>query len=359
MRDLQREFDTIAAEFGGRWADLPWEAALTAGAAESVIRECAHDLLQPGGVLLDRILRLISQRFSDVGAADPAIAAPVVAFLVEHAAEVVTARYRYAEEAGKLIVSWLRAVRRAEMKGRTTEHWLPLRTRVRDYLLQPRSARYEFEVECLALLEADTDERVTARIRDVAARQPHRLASCVELFDPTMSLAATDLDLLFELAEAYYIEDPAASGIGWLNRGIRRHEHTGSIGVPFADWRFGPFWLLIPAAPDRALALINRMLDHAANWRVTAHRQMSARPGQANGEAQDAHAVPGVQLDIPGAGSRYFAGDEHVWAWYRGTSIGPYPCMSALIGRRADRRPVAPARDTAARPNNGAAARRA
>ena len=76
MRDLQREFDAMAAAFGDRWADLPWEAALTAGTAESVIRECAHDLLQPGGVLLDRILRLMTQRFSDAGAADPAIAAP-------------------------------------------------------------------------------------------------------------------------------------------------------------------------------------------------------------------------------------------------------------------------------------------
>ena len=215
-------------------------------------------------------------------------------------------------------------------------------------------------MECLALLGADTDARVTGCLRDVAARQPHRLASCVELFDPAMSLAATDLDLLFELTEAYYFEDPAASGIGWHNMGIRRHEHThGGFGVPFTDWRFGPFWLLIPAAPGRALALINRMLDHAANWRVSPDRQMSAHPGQAGGEPQGASAVPGVQLDVPGVGSRHFAGDEHVWAWYRGTAVGPYPCMSALMAveRAADR--WLQAGDTAARPDSGAAARRA
>src|SRR5262249_28087508 len=28
---------------------------------------------------------------------------------------------------------------------------------------------------------------------------------------------------------------------------------------------------------------------------------------------------------------RYFVGDEHVWAWYRGTAVGPYPCVSALL----------------------------
>jgi hypothetical protein len=333
MRDLQQQFDTMAAGSGDRWADLPWEAALTAGTADSVIRECGQDLLKPGGVLLDRVLRLISQRFSDAGAADPAIAAPVVAFLIEFPEKVEAVRYRFAEEAGKLVASWLRAVRRAEMAGRPIGHWRPLRARVREWLLRPGRADYEVEVECLALLGADTDERATGCLRGVAARQPSRLAACVELFDPTMSLAATDLDLLFELTEAYYIEDRAASaGIGWLEMGIRRHKHTnGRFGVPFANWRFGPFWRLIPAAPGRALALINRMLDHAANRRVSPQTRVPARPGQPGGEAEDASAVPGVQLDFPGIGSRHFPGDSYVWAWYRGIGIGPYPCMSALM----------------------------
>ena len=102
--------------------------------------------------------------------------------------------------------------------------------------------------------------------------------------------------------------------------GIRRHRYGPGIGVPFADWRFGPFWRLIPAAPVRALALINRMLDHAANYRVGAAGGMRAAAG-----------IPGVQLSISGAGGRYFVGDEHVWAWYRGTAVGPYPCVSALL----------------------------
>ena len=25
-----------------------------------------------------------------------------------------------------------------------------------------------------------------------------------------------------------------------------------------------------------------------------------------------------------------YVGDDHVWTWYRGTGVGPYPCMSAL-----------------------------
>ena len=27
---------------------------------------------------------------------------------------------------------------------------------------------------------------------------------------------------------------------------------------------------------------------------------------------------------------RDYVGDGHVWLWYRGTGVGPYPCMSAL-----------------------------
>jgi hypothetical protein len=331
MRGLQREFDALAAEFGERWADVPWEAALTAGTAESVIRDCAHDLLQPGGVLLDRVLRLISQRFNDAGAADPAIAAPVVEFLIEHPAEVEAGRYRFAEEASKLTASWLRAVRRAEMAGGTIDRWRPLRARVRDCLLRPGRADYEVEAESLALLGADTSAQVTGFLRGLAARQPARLAPCVELFDPTMSLAATDLDLLFELTEAYYIED-ASRGIGWPDMGIRRHKHThGRFGVPFADWRFGPFWRLIPAAPDRALTLINRILDHAVTWRVSQDSQEPVHPWQAGSDAHHGSAVPGIQLDIPGIGARYFTGDQFVWAWYRGTGVGPHPCMSALM----------------------------
>jgi hypothetical protein len=75
------------------------------------------------------------------------------------------------------------------------------------------------------------------------------------------------------------------------------------------------------------------MLDHAAECRVSPWRQGAAPPGQPGGEGREASAAPAVQLDIPGIGRRYFAGDEHVWGWYRGlgTGTGPYPCMSALM----------------------------
>jgi hypothetical protein len=335
MPDLLREFDAIAAEYGGRWAELPWEAALTTGAAETILQESAGDLLQPGAAALDRVLRLVSQRFTHAGAADPVIAAPVVAFIVERPAQVEAARYRFAEDAGQLIASWLRSVRRAEMAGGEVGPWRPLRGHVRDYVLRPGRADHEIEAECLALLGADADERAYGCLRRLARDSPHRLAACVELYDPAMSLAASSLDLLFELTEAYYIEDPAAVRYnGWHTMGIRRHKHThAGFGPPYADMRFGPFWLLVPLAPDRALALVNRMLDRAAGFRARPRRPASPGPGQGEGDGgpRGDRAVPGVELDIPGIGSRHYAGDEHVWAWYRGAGIGPHPCMSALL----------------------------
>jgi len=324
IRNLQLEFDALAAASGDRWADLPWEAALTAGTAEAIIQACTRDLLQPGGALLGRVLRLVTQRFGDQVVIDPVIGARVVAFLIQHAAEVREASYEVAGQADKLVAAWLRGVSRAEIAeggpARITR-WQPLRAQVRDHLLRSDLVGSDAKLECLALLGADMDDSVREFLRSQAAGRPGGLAPCVERFDATMSLAATDPDLLFELTEAYYIENPATTAYsGGFNMGIRRHRYGPGIGVPFADWRFGPFWRLIPAAPVRALALINRMLDHAANSRVGAAGGMRAAAG-----------IPGVQLSTHGAGGRYFVGDEHVWAWYRGTAVGPYPCVSALL----------------------------
>ncbi len=70
------------------------------------------------------------------------------------------------------------------------------------------------------------------------------------------------------------------------------------------------------------------MLDHGAHGRIEALRNVGFRftesaPQQAEGE--------GLQIELLGAGSRVFVGDSHVWSWYRGSSFGPYPCMSALF----------------------------
>ena len=332
MSALQAEFNETADAFGDRWADLPWEAALTAGSADAVLRECARDLLGEDGAMLNRVLRLIKQRFSDDGAADPVIAAPVVAFLSEHAEEVRTRDRQLADDADEVTVSWLRSVSRAARAGGAIGQWQPLRAQIRDRLLTSGRRDTEADLESLALLGSETDNRVTSRLRQLAAGQPHRLAPCIEPFDAVMSLAETDLDLLFDLTEAYYIEETGGrQALSGYNMGIRRHQPKGHIGVPFANWLFGPFWRLLRADPHRALALINRILDHAANWRVASSRGSHAIPASMGGSPLVVRELPGVRLDVASVGARNYVGDGHVWAWYRGTSVGPYPCMSALL----------------------------
>jgi hypothetical protein len=334
LRELQQQFDALAVAFGDRWADLPWEAALSAGSAEAVLEADASDLLRPDGHALSRVLRLLMQRFSGEGAADPVIAAPVVAFLVSHAEDIGKASYGLAEQAEKLTRAWLRGVSRVERTPGGVDRaagWRPLRVRVRDHLLRLDPPRSEVKLECLALLGADTDAEVASYLRALAADQPGLLAPCVEQFDAMMSLAAADPGLLFELTEAYYIERTIRwGGLAGFDDGIRRHRFGPGIGVPFASWHFGPFWLLLRTAPVRALALINRMLDHAALYRVRRHDLMPHGQEQMDEEPENAQATPGVTVNMPGVGERHYTGDDHVWAWYRGTSVGPYPCMSAL-----------------------------
>jgi Mrp family chromosome partitioning ATPase len=335
LRELQQQFDALAVAFGDRWADLPWEAALSAGPAEAVIEACASDLLQPDGDALSRVLRLLMQRFSAAGATDPVIAAPVVTFLVSRAGELREANYGLAEQAENLIRAWLRGVSRAERAPGGVDgaaRCRPLRAKVREYLLHLDPPRSEVKLESLALLGAEADAEVVCYLRGLAANQPGLLAPCIEPFDATMSLAAAHLDLLFELTEAYYIDKTVHRfGFAGFDDGIRRHRFGPGIGVPFASWLFGPFWLLLPAAPVRALALINRMMDHAARYRIRPRDLAPPAQDRGDEEPDSPQATPGVTVNMPGVGERHYTGDDQVWAWYRGTSIGPYPCMSALL----------------------------
>lgn len=92
-----------------------------------------------------------------------------------------------------------------------------------------------------------------------------------------------------------------------------------------AAWYFGPFFRLLNTRPNETVAMINRMLDHAAAVRV-GRSDLWESPSDA-----PESDLPGLDLDLPGVGTRRCVGDAHVWCWYRGSSVGPYPCMSALL----------------------------
>ena len=71
------------------------------------------------------------------------------------------------------------------------------------------------------------------------------------------------------------------------------------------------------------VACLNRILNHAAQT------QMSLGGNWEPGNSTEGSDLPGVLMSIAGQ-PRYYAGTHNTWLWYRGTGIGPYPCMSAL-----------------------------
>jgi hypothetical protein len=184
-------------------------------------------------------------------------------------------------------------------------------------------------VEHLALLGPDLGPEGEAILRRIAEDEPHSLDHAVETVFAGNSLSAYNSKLLIDLAGAYYIEEEYDDndGFGWYagvhDDGIRKHRF-GGLGSPLASFTKGPFLALFRADYRGGVAFLNQMLDHAARHRV---RILSShRHGYLSEE--DRSGMKHV-LSITGE-PREYIGDGHVWLWYRGTGVGPYPCMSAL-----------------------------
>jgi hypothetical protein len=331
---LQRRFDVVAGTFGDRWSDVPWEALLTTGFADAGLTGARQALLDADAAGLARVMRLVEQRFTRSDAADPVIAGPVVAFLLDHAGGVDDPRYPTQKTANEFVAAWLRGLIRRPGADPAAPGSMPLRVRVREALLaRDLHDGYEVLLESVALLGPDLDVRGRSTLRDIAGTMPGFLARCVEEVDAVTSLADADVELLVELAEAYYLQQPYTDPWGGspLLPGDVIRSHRAGGGPPWAAWHFGPFWQVLCTNPTAGIGLINRLLAHAARHRV----RPDGAPPTASIPDED---LLGVTLDLPGVGPQHYVGDEHVWAWYRGTSIGPWPCTSALraLERAAD-----------------------
>ena len=327
--ELQQVFDVLAVEHGDRWTELPLEAMLTLGLAGSALAAAWPALATGDREGAGTLLRLALDRYSRHGVGDAVILAPLVE-LVYFGGNDLGNRRRYAPRGGmdkqvqELVLAWLRGLVTVEAGND------PVRERVRDALLDARPARHDkFAVEVLALLGPDLDGCAEAFLRNLADEGGALLAPVVESVHAGLALARTHPELLLSLTEAYYLEkprtDPWRFGYHTRDKGVRRHTATYGFGVPMAGWYFGPFFRLLNARPVEALRMIHRLLDHAAGIRVGSLRCWHP-------EAEQSDEAPiGVELDLPGVGKRLCVGDAHVWSWYRGSSVGPYPCMSALL----------------------------
>lgn len=331
--ELAEEFNDIAADEGVRWREVPVEALLTVGDAREAIGEL-WDVLQRGEGL-DALLRLAASRYVDVPG-DRFALAPIVEVTFCEGRDLgrpqAGARDTRQQRVQDLVLAWLRGMAHA---GAGPD---PLRQRVRETILgQDRPLYDEFAIQALATLGEDLNDAAASWLRTVARERPNSLHGITESLSSVLALAPIDPDLLLELTEAYYIEQPQPEDteLGWarlkgrrhLDDGIRgfRHGNEFGFGPPSAAWYFGPFFRLLNLTPLKTIAFINRMLNQAAFYRVTDETQTLTA-------SVDWSSYPGASLHLTAkSGQRHYVGDAHVWSWYRGTSVGPYPCMSALL----------------------------
>jgi hypothetical protein len=371
---LQAAFVALAeAGHGERWRDVPSEALLVLSDPSPVLADAWPALRAGNAEELHRLLRLVKQRHrrSD-GTLDVIVVEPIIAKLLEEGTP-----WEIGEDVRDVLTSWLQslAMRRApagnalreqmrerlvavcaEAERREAEARAAAGERssqsaeelaVEQGLLErggpimraigggrvgrrrrldiPRELRDETLLELLALLGADLGEEGERLLRRVATEAPNRLEPAVESLGAGVALAQYRRGLLADLTEAYYLNDRDDGSFGWHEDGIRRHGHLG-VGVPLSAWYRGPFTALFQSDFLAGVRVLNRLLNHAADTRV---RTLAGLGDPFGRPAEGAVEAMALELSVTGKPRRY-AGDSHVWFWYRGTGVGPYPCMSAL-----------------------------
>ena len=371
---LQASFDAIvAAGHGTRWGDVPGEAMLRLGNPDPVLRDAWPVLEADDAAGLRRLARLVGQRLCTDGIVDIVAVEPVITLLLEDSPPS-----RRGDYAQRLLRDWLQAHVMAE-----TPDGHPLRVLLRQRLVDACSAaerriaeerkaavaaraartpedsaverqheeRHQYlmseigsggrrhrqrpeippeitdesVIELLALLGPDIGEDGEAILRRVARDAPQSLAPAVEEFLTGRALAGTRRGLLAALTEAYYLDDEA-DGSGAFDDGVRGH-HARHLGfAALAAWHLGPFVPLFQTDFPNGVAVLNRLLNHAACIRA----RVLAGLDRAGPPPQDDDPGP-YQTELKITGTRQlYMGDEHVWRWYRGTAVGPDPCFSAL-----------------------------
>jgi hypothetical protein len=373
LQRLQEGFDDLAAQYGARWADLPSEALMTVADPRPLLADAWSDLRSDRAGGFQRLVRVVNQRHRDTsGTLDPVVVEPLVALLLEE-----TTPWRESEEAATLLRDWLLALMlrdtgvghplreclrerlaaavavadeqlRAELdaaaaafaardpneveqdRKRVEMHDLLFsgrgsqRRRRRDRPRVPRALTDETVLELLALLGPDLTESGEQLLRRVASDAPWQLAPAIEELGTGRALASYGRGLLATLVAAYYIDEDE-DGSSFLEDGVRRHHWRGPV-APLAAWYRGPFGALFQSDLRGGVKVLNRLLNHAAQARARTLASLGDPWGRAPEDAVPTHSV---ELAITGT-PRTYVGDSHVWLWYRGTGVGPYPCMSAL-----------------------------
>jgi hypothetical protein len=371
---LQGAFERLVdAGHGARWADLPSEALLTLGNPGAVLADAWPSLRHGDGAGLRRLVRLIDQRHRDASRiVDPTVVEPVIALLLDDPApwnnpdtvvdalrewlvalvarnvpsghalrirlrdlivarcaeaeqrlreqEEAAAAARAARDPSEIEREREQLVRESERISAIIGHGRRRRERPR----LPRELTDDTVLELLALVGPDLDDAGEHLLRRVARDAPWDLAPAVEEVLTGKALALYGNGLLADLVEAYYLDEDG-DGSGFHEDGVRHHRWRGPV-APLAAWYRGPFFALWQTDFRRGVAVLNRLLNHAARARIRTLATIGNTWAQVTDEEIDASSA---QMRITRE-PRTYVGDNHVWCWYRGTGVGPYPCMSAL-----------------------------
>lgn len=369
---LQHAFDAVVtAGHGERWADVPSEALLRLAEQRPLLVDAWAELCANNKTGLHRLCRLIDQRFRD---SSHLVRVTAVEPLIKQLLGSATA-WRGDEKLQDLIRDWLRslivanlpagdalreqlraqliswcvaadqrqqaarAAAEAARAARTPEeierderfaaqsamfHEIGYpRSRRRRRRDVPREITDKVTVELLALLGPDLGDEGEAILRRIASDAPWDLGPAVEGALADRALAHRSRGFLAEMTESYYLDEDE-DGSGFHEDGIRDHDFLG-LGIPHAAWYCGPFMPLLQTDFRGGVGVINRMLNHAARARV----RTLASIGHYGAVSDEELGSYRTELQVTGA-VRSYVGDSHVWIWYRGTGVGPYPCMSAL-----------------------------
>ena len=380
---LQESFDRLVeAGHDSRWSDVPGEALLSLADPDAVLRDAWPDLRAKNDAELGHLARLVDQRLRDTNNVINTIAVePIIRLLLDDDAPWESGDHTY-----RLLRDWLRAhivsgtpagqSARIRLRERLIEscaaadrqlnerraaeaavraarspeeveverlaaerHQSPLsafsRRRWQERPDLPYEITDETILELLALLGPDLGSDGETILRRVAREAPWTLAPAVERRLTGHALAKYGHGLLAHLIQAYYL-DADADHSDDLYCGVRPHDVKSlGLGRLFA-WDHGPFTALFRTDFRDGVAVLNRLLNHAARIRARAlaYHGLMAPP-------LDDHTAASYDTDLAITGeNRRYIGDGHVWQWYRGTGIGPYPCISALqaLERECDTR---------------------
>lgn len=353
---LVTQFESLGAKSSVRWRDVPFEAVLEMPNAYELLRHMVDANPAQRDAVLATLVKVVSLHQRHNGMVDVSRGEPVVRLLLEGS----QSPWDRDDEAFQLLCEWLNSALlaklpagqpfRQQLRERLLVRWREYRSSATGdsspeestddviynifdgYSIPQRRPKHlgreitqERYVRLLALLGPDIDEEVRTCLSEIAAHAPSRLSPAVDLDWSAWGLSMYDPAFLLQLTEAYFIDDRGDRG-GSLWNGIRNHEPQG--GRALQGPTRGPFWLLVESSPAADwVPVVNRILNHAARIRCLA-----------DGGSGSRNALSIVTLSIDGV-RREYAGDDAVWAWYRGSTDGPYPCVSALqaIERWIDR----------------------